>query len=225
VIAGAALTLLALGGLLRAEAVGSRRWRAVLKPLASIGLVWAAIGGLHPRLPDGTYGWLLLAGIVLSVAGDVLLIPRATASFLLGMGAFALAHVAYVVAFLTRVAPAWWHAAALAVFLIAGHLVWRWLEAHLTGSLRLPVRGYVLVVSVMAAVSAGSLGSVMSGEAAGAVATPFIGGLLFYASDLFVARQRFVAERFANKAIGLPLYYAGQLLIASQVLGTAAIGS
>jgi len=40
-----------------------------------------------------------------------------------------------------------------------------------------------------------------------------------------VARQRFVAERFANKAIGLPLYYAGQLLIASQVLGTAAIGS
>ncbi|MDI6901978.1 MAG: lysoplasmalogenase [Anaerosomatales bacterium] len=223
-IAGTALTLLALGGLLRAEAARSQRWRAVLKPLASAGLVWAAVGGLHPRLPEGAYGWLLLAGIALSVAGDVLLIPRARAAFLLGMGAFAVAHVTYVAAFLTRVAPAWWHAAALVVFLVAGHLVWRRLEPDVTGGLRLPVRGYVLVVSVMAATSAGSLGSVMAGAEEGAAVAAFIGGLLFYASDLFVARQRFVAERFMNKAVGLPLYYVGQLLIASQVLGVGGIG-
>ena len=36
--------------------------------------------------------------------------------------------------------------------------------------------------------------------------------------DLFVARQRFVAEAFINRLIGLPLYYAGQLLIAWSTL-------
>ncbi len=223
-IAGAALTLLALGGLLGAEAVGSRRWRAVLKPLASAGLVWTALGGFDPRLPDSAYGWLLLTGIALSVAGDVMLIPRATSAFVVGMGAFALAHMTYVASFLWRVEPGWPHAVALAALLTAGHIVWRWLEPNVTGGFRLPVRGYVLVVSVMAAVAAGSLGVIVGSTSAEVATAPFIGGLLFYVSDLFVARQRFVSERFLNKAAGLPLYYVGQLLIASGVLSAGVPG-
>ena len=40
------------------------------------------------------------------------------------------------------------------------------------------------------------------------------GACLFFASDLAVARDRFVARDFTNKLWGLPAYYIGQLLIA-----------
>ncbi|MDD3992851.1 MAG: hypothetical protein PHV70_11955 [Desulfobacteraceae bacterium] len=38
-------------------------------------------------------------------------------------------------------------------------------------------------------------------------------------SDLFVARQRFVAPAFSNRLLGLPLYYIGQFLLAFSVGG------
>jgi hypothetical protein len=37
---------------------------------------------------------------------------------------------------------------------------------------------------------------------------------MFYFSDILVARQRFVKNRFFNRASGLPLYYAAQFMIA-----------
>ena len=43
----------------------------------------------------------------------------------------------------------------------------------------------------------------------------WLGAGLFLVSDLFVARQRFVAPGFVNRLFGLPLYYVGQLLLAS----------
>ena len=43
------------------------------------------------------------------------------------------------------------------------------------------------------------------------------GAALFWLSDLTVARDRFVRASFANRLVGLPLYYAGQLLLASTV--------
>ncbi len=43
------------------------------------------------------------------------------------------------------------------------------------------------------------------------------GAACFYLSDLHVARHRFVVESFWNKAWGLPLYYAAQLILASTV--------
>jgi hypothetical protein len=45
----------------------------------------------------------------------------------------------------------------------------------------------------------------------------FLGAILFYLSDLAVARHRFVKAEFLNRGIGLPLYYAGQVLIAMAV--------
>ena len=40
------------------------------------------------------------------------------------------------------------------------------------------------------------------------------GAVLFFVSDLAVARDKFVGASFVNRAWGLPAYYAGQLLIA-----------
>jgi hypothetical protein len=42
-----------------------------------------------------------------------------------------------------------------------------------------------------------------------------VGALAFAASDVSVARDRFVRPEFVNRAWGLPLYYAAQLLLAT----------
>ena len=42
-----------------------------------------------------------------------------------------------------------------------------------------------------------------------------VGALAFTASDVAVARDRFVKNGFQNRAWGLPLYYGAQLLIAA----------
>jgi hypothetical protein len=47
--------------------------------------------------------------------------------------------------------------------------------------------------------------------------TAAVGAILFYLSDLAVARQRFVQQSFINRALGLPIYYLGQLLLAMTI--------
>ena len=44
--------------------------------------------------------------------------------------------------------------------------------------------------------------------------TAAAGAILFYLSDLAVARHRFIHKSFINRALGLPTYYLGQLLLA-----------
>jgi hypothetical protein len=50
--------------------------------------------------------------------------------------------------------------------------------------------------------------------AAGGPAIVALGALAFAASDVSVARDRFVQHDFFNRAWGLPLYYAAQLMLA-----------
>ena len=52
-----------------------------------------------------------------------------------------------------------------------------------------------------------------------------LGALLFYLSDLLVARDRFVRPGLVNRVVGLPIYYAGQLLLALAVGPGATAGS
>jgi uncharacterized membrane protein YhhN len=76
--------------------------------------------------------------------------------------------------------------------------------------MRIPVVAYVAVISLMVVTAVGAAAA--TGQAAIGV-----GGICFYLSDLHVARHRFVSQSFWNKAWGLPLYYAAQLILASTV--------
>lgn len=147
-----------------AEATGRPAVRAVSKLVASAGFLAVGIAA-----SDGSrYAGVVLAALVLSAAGDALLLSHRQRPFLAGIGAFLLAHVAYAVAFA-------------------------------------PVSGVVYAIAITAmlllALGAPSL----------LVRT---GATLFYLSDLTVARDRFVRRRFANRLVGLPLYYAAQVLLA-----------
>ena len=70
------------------------------------------------------------------------------------------------------------------------------------------VRVYMVVIGVMSTLACGV-------TAAGGPWAVAVGALAFTASDISVARDRFVRHEFLNRAWGLPLYYGAQLLIAS----------
>jgi uncharacterized membrane protein YhhN len=211
VSAGLALALAtaaAVAGLLVAERRGSRPGVWVAKPLASAGFVALA---LVSGATDTSYGRWVLAALALGWLGDVLLIPKgAKRSFAAGLASFLLGHLAFVVAFWLRGAqPLWLAGGALAAAALAVPVL-RWLRPHVPAALRVPVHAYVAVISAMVAAAAGAFGA--TGDA-----QLLAGALGFFASDLAVARERFVAKSFTNKLWGLPLYYAAQLLLAGTV--------
>jgi uncharacterized membrane protein YhhN len=196
----------AVCGLLWADRRESRPGVWLLKPLASTGFLAVAVlvGAL-----DSLYGQLVLAALVASWLGDVLLIPRgARAWFTAGLASFLLGHLLFGVAFVVLGVDGRFLIAALLGATIASGLALRWLWRHLEAGMRLPVVAYVVVISAMVVAAVGA------GGATGRVAVA-AGALLFYVSDLAVARQRFVSPGPANRLWGLPAYYAGQLLLAS----------
>jgi len=189
-------------GLLVAHRAERPRWEWLLKPAAALTFVVTGIvrGGL-----ETPFGRVLVAGLVLAACGDVLLIPKGKATFLAGLLAFLAGHVAYAVAFVVhgvngRVAVL----ALLGLGLVAVGVL-RWLWPHVERPMRVPVLAYVVVISAMVALAAGT-----------GAWTLLLGAFAFYLSDLSVARDRFVASSFVNRVWGLPLYFFAQMLIASQ---------
>jgi uncharacterized membrane protein YhhN len=186
-----------------------RGWRAgiwLAKPVASTLFVLAAwtCGAL-----DSRYGRAVLAALSLSWLGDVLLIPKHRPRvFQAGVAAFGLAHVAYVAAFLSRGLEPTRMAFAAPPAALALVVAGRWLRPHVPAELRVSVYAYMGILSAMLVAAAG---------ASSADARICVGAGLFYLSDLYVARDRFVAPGFENGLIGLPLYYAAQLVLAYSV--------
>ena len=181
-------------GQLWAEATGRARARAIFKVAASFGFVVLAA-----PFARGRYGALVLAGLCLSAVGDALLLSPAKRAFLSGLVAFLLTHLAYAAAFApgSRVSPL-----AAAILFCMGAAVVAWLWPGL-GTMRVPVLVYTAAISSMLLFGLG-------------VESPLvpIGAVLFYLSDLTVARDRFVHPGLANRVVGLPMYYAAQVILA-----------
>lgn len=200
------LCAVAVAGLLWAERRGSSTGLWLTKPIASLAFIWV---GLAAGALETTYGQLILLGLVLCLLGDVLLIPHdRPAVFRAGVFAFLLGHVAYSAAFLTRPLDPFGLAAGavLLVVVVGGTLLW--LGSALPRDMVWPVRVYMVVIGVMATLACGV-------TAAGGPWAVAVGALAFTASDISVARDRFVQHEFLNRAWGLPLYYAAQLLLAA----------
>jgi len=200
------LCAVAVAGLLWAELRGSRAGLWLAKPVASLAFLWVALamGAL-----ETSYGQLVLLGLVLCLLGDLLLIPleRPTV-FRAGVFAFLAGHLAYSAAFLTRPLDPLGLAVGAVLLAIVLLAVLRWLGPSLPADMVWPVRTYMLVIGVMSALACGV-------SAAGGPWAVAVGALAFTASDISVARDRFVRPEFVNRAWGLPLYYAAQLLIAT----------
>jgi uncharacterized membrane protein YhhN len=208
----AAVTFVAVTALLLSE---RRQWRAgiwIAKPLASLGFV--AVAWLDGACAS-SHGRALIVGLALCACGDVLLIPTRNAKwFLLGLGSFALGHLAYSIGFVERGIAIGASAIGFAIMSVVVAFTLRWLNPYVPPEMRIPVRVYMLLIAIMVASAIGT--SLATGDLRFA-----IGGLAFAGSDLSVARERFVRASFANLLWGLPLYYAAQLTLAFASGGTA----
>jgi uncharacterized membrane protein YhhN len=200
-----------LTGLLLAEKHVARE--RILTFKAPLSLLFVVYAWVQPH-DLSSYFILILIGLVLGAIGDVLLALDGPGTFRAGLIAFLAGHVMYVVAFQTACAPRDWLSPVIAIPFVASTIVFFWLRPH-AGRLIVPMICYVVVITVMVV---GALGVFASPKvdllAAGVVLT---GAVMFYLSDITVARHRFVQAEFGNRLLGLPLYYIAQFMIAYSV--------
>jgi len=202
----ALITIVFLGLELVGEVRDDHRLVWVAKPVASTGFIGVALtaGAL-----SNTYGQIVLLACAFCWLGDVLLIPKdSRKAFLGGLVSFLLGHVAYAVAFVVVGVDLEAVMMSAAGLLLPLALIARWLMPNVEGRMKGPVIAYMIVISVMVALAVGTGRSVL-----------VVAAVLFYVSDLAVARQRFIRPAHANRLVGLPLYFAAQLVFATTAGG------
>ncbi|WNG49306.1 lysoplasmalogenase [Archangium minus] len=158
--------------------------------------------------PRDRYTRWIAAGLTLSLVGDLVLEAREDL-FLLALGAFLLAHVAYVAAYLTASRTPRW---ILGVpILVSGAGIWWFLRPGL-GSLALPVGVYVAVICTMIWRATALVGT--EGLARREQWAALMGALCFGLSDTLLAFRMFVHPIEGMSYAIILLYWAGQLGIA-----------
>ncbi|MDN5787206.1 lysoplasmalogenase [Pseudorhodobacter sp.] len=156
---------------------------------------------------------LIVLGLVLGALGDLCLSRPGTSAFLAGMAAFAAGHLAYAFYFwgMPGSFGLW---GPLALLLLAATTE-AWLAPR-TGALRWPVRGYVVVITLMGlAALRVDVGLILTGAA------------LFILSDVLLALHLFVFPKAKLRplmAMALwPCYWGGQVLILLGALGAVSL--
>ncbi len=210
-LAGVTVTALLLSVALCAGAVdwwavgtSRRRVELVAKPVTMATLVGvAAVAGSAP----GEVRLWLVVGAVLGLVGDVALLDDGETSFMVGLGAFAIGHLAYAVAALGtgfELAPAL-AGAAFTIVLLAYRFVPRTLAGarrHGGDVLAGAVVFYAMVISLMVITSWGT-----------AIWMAAAGASLFAISDWILGYQRFVGPLPGGRVSVHAPYHIGQGLL------------
>jgi uncharacterized membrane protein YhhN len=195
----------------------SPRLEYVAKPAVMIALflwLWTSTG------LNGALLWFGL-GILLSLAGDVLLMIALDRLFLAGLIAFLLAHVAYVIGFNTPF-PAlstWGFILAFMIGISGVRVISRIIAPlHSKGQagLRIPILLYALVISLMLLSAMLKLTDI-SWQAGAALLVAF-GAFLFYLSDIILAWMKFVAPIQNGRIYNILAYHLGQIALIAGVV-------
>jgi uncharacterized membrane protein YhhN len=210
----ALLTILAIcsGSLhVRAEYRGPRNQVYLFKPLTTILILLIAAQADTPEL--ARYKYAIVAGLVCSLAGDILLMLPSD-RFVAGLVSFLIGHLFYITAFTsgTGFGFSFWLPAPFVVF---GAVMFRILSPHL-GKMKLPVVAYMSVILVMAWQAWERL--IQTGQIAALLAS--VGAVLFVVSDSTLALGKFRGRFRSARAVALSTYYAAQWLIALSVTKT-----
>jgi uncharacterized membrane protein YhhN len=198
----AVVVLLGLAHIL-ARYGGARVLAGVLKPLPVLLLASLVV------MQDGpaSYRWLVAAGLVCSMAGDIWLLFEQ--HFERGLASFLVAHLFYIAAFvpaLDGLGGVWLVALPLVLY---GAVLLTYLWPHLRG-VRIPVLAYVSVIALMVVCAAMRAPAVPLGTGALAL----VGALFFLASDSILAIDRFARPFQAAVGAVMVTYYVAQTLIA-----------
>ena len=187
--------------------------KGILPVKTAVSLLFVTAALIQHRPVPAYFAWLL-PGLICCLGGDVFLALPQKKMFFLGLVAFLVGHLFYVIAFLHTAPPTLsilWGAVPMT---LASVWIFFRLKPHL-GDMAVPVVAYVVVITVMVC-GAFSLLLTPQLELTGRFLA-FCGALLFYLSDLCVARDRFVKKESLNRIVGLPLYFGGQFLLAFSI--------
>jgi uncharacterized membrane protein YhhN len=204
-------SIILLYGLLFYEKRKNRVPLFMAKSILSLLFVMTAL--LQPRSVPAYYHYLL-AGLILCLIGDVCLALPQEKAFRTGLIAFLIGHIFYIFSFSSLTQISHWISIGLFIFLGMSAFIFFWLRPHLK-SMLIPVLLYIVVITVMG-VGAWAVFWKSSFRISGR-ALILAGALCFYFSDVFVARDKFIKEEYQNRLLGLPLYYAGQFMLAFSI--------
>ena len=186
--------------LLAAEYRQDNRGQRLFKPLAALGFILLALsfGAL-----ETLYGQLILTGLVFCAFGDVCLLSRKSQSlFIIGMAAFALGHIFYCLALRQMDGLSINHGIIWPVIIVVCAF-FLYLRPKLDLMMQPMVGLYALIIGIMVIYALGS-GRLI----------PALAGVMFAASDMAVARDRFVKAEPINALAITPLYFGAQALFA-----------
>lgn len=167
-----------------------------------IGLAWALYG--EGRVDGAPSLTPILVALGLSLLGDIFLLRSTETRFLLGLGCFLLAHVAWIWAILESAGAAgfpWWLLAAVPVVALSYARFGRQIVRH-AGAERGPVFVYELVLIALVLVAAWKGDWVV-----------LLGAVVFLVSDTILGHDRFVQERRLAPLLVMVTYHAAQVLL------------
>ncbi|WP_210085184.1 lysoplasmalogenase [Mycobacterium sp. OAE908] len=176
-----------------AELTGQFRLQPAVKALTAVLLAAAAL--THPVARERRW---LIAALMLSAAGDFLLaMPWWKPSFVLGLGAFLIAHLCFLAALIPLVSRSGPRLAAAAAIVLAciGLLVWFW-PRLLEEGMAVPVTLYIAV-----------LGAMVCAALLARLPTPWtaMGAVCFAVSDGMIGIGKFV---LGSEALAVPIWWA-----------------
>ncbi|MHA1244992.1 MAG: lysoplasmalogenase [Candidatus Heimdallarchaeota archaeon] len=161
--------------------------------------------------------WFIFVGLILGLAGDLLLINRPDPEeqkvlFMLGLVSFLLGHIFYLVAFvLTITAPytfTLWTLGILIPLIIYGVLIGVKILPT-AEEMKIPVLAYILIIFSM-----GIIATMLFGEmSTKGYLTLLVGVLLFIISDTINAWYKFIKEFQYERLLVMSTYLASQFFI------------
>lgn len=216
---GPVATVVLAAALVAAVIYGAALNRAAPSPARTV-IKTAGLAGLSTVAALTGLPWLLVLALAASAIGDGLLAGPGERRFMAGVGAFALAHAAYVPLFLElgawQTPPGAGRLLAMALLVGAASwllavVLWRYL-----GALRWPLTGYFLIILAMG-LTAWAMPGGAGGLAITAGATAFVLSDMVLGIELFRLKEASSWRRLTGPAIWV-LYFGGQALIAWGVL-------
>ena len=165
---------------------------------------------------------ILIAALITSWLGDVLLIPHGTKWFAAGGMGFLASHICFVLAYLPGVdfgaGSPWLLVPVAAVYVTAVFLVMNHLKNDLKGALFFGMSVYLLINATM---NFFAFGRLLTAPGLSTVLT-FVGAVLFFTSDSILFHVRFKKDTRIKTHFSVMLtYILSELLIVSGFMLTA----
>lgn len=201
------LTLFSVVSLLFARELHIKLQSKLLAMTASTGFVMIALIGIY--LNRSSYSILVLIGLFFCWLGDFWGSNR----YIFSVIAFLIAHLFFTAGFWIRGIQIKKSLLFLTVFAPVSGIIYKWLYPYLPEEHIVLVLIYIITITVMVISSAAAF----HGPGRTFI---LVGAILFYISDIFVARWKYVSPSHVNAFFCYPLYYIACVSLALSTVST-----